>query len=50
VPVNPGPHVIDAGANPPTIGEATVLVADVEASNGILHVIDRVLLPQELPD
>jgi uncharacterized surface protein with fasciclin (FAS1) repeats len=50
VPVNPGPHVIDAGANPPTIGEATVLVADVEAANGILHVIDRVLLPQELPE
>jgi uncharacterized surface protein with fasciclin (FAS1) repeats len=50
VPVNPGPHEIDAGANPPTIGEATVLVADVEASNGVLHVIDRVLLPQELPE
>jgi uncharacterized surface protein with fasciclin (FAS1) repeats len=50
VPVNPGPHEIDADANPPTIGEATVLVADVEASNGVLHVIDRLLLPQELPD
>jgi uncharacterized surface protein with fasciclin (FAS1) repeats len=50
VPVNPGPHAIDAGANPPTIGQATVLVADVEASNGVLHVIDRVLLPKELPD
>jgi hypothetical protein len=47
---NPGPHVIDAAANPPTIGGATVLVADIEASNGVLHVIDRVLLPQELPE
>jgi uncharacterized surface protein with fasciclin (FAS1) repeats len=50
VPVNPGPHDIDSSANPPTIGEATVLVADVEASNGVLHVIDRVLLPEELPE
>ncbi len=47
---NPGPHAIEASANPPTIGGATVLVADVEASNGVLHVIDRVLLPQELPE
>jgi len=47
---NPGPHSIDAAANPPTIGGASVLVADVEASNGVLHVIDRVLLPQELPE
>lgn len=47
---NPGPHAIDAEANPPTIGGATVLVGDVEASNGVLHVIDRVLLPQTLPD
>ena len=27
------------------IGEATVTTADVEASNGIIHVIDKVLLP-----
>lgn len=50
VAANPGPHAIKASANPPTIGGATVLVADVEASNGVLHVIDRVLLPRELPD
>jgi uncharacterized surface protein with fasciclin (FAS1) repeats len=47
---NPGPHAIDAAASPPTIGGAEVLVADVEASNGVLHVIDRVLLPQTLPN
>jgi len=47
---NPGPHAIDASANPPTIGGARVLVADVEASNGVLHVIDRVLLSRELPE
>lgn len=27
------------------VGEATVVQADVEASNGVIHVIDRVLLP-----
>ena len=27
------------------IGEATVTTADVEASNGIIHVIDKILLP-----
>ena len=47
---NPGPHAIDAEANPPTIGGATILVGDVEASNGVLHVIDRVLLPETLPE
>jgi len=26
---------------------ATVIVADVEASNGVIHVIDRVILPKE---
>ena len=29
-----------------SIGEATVLIADIEASNGIIHVIDSVLIPQ----
>jgi uncharacterized surface protein with fasciclin (FAS1) repeats len=28
-----------------TIDEATVVTADIEASNGVIHVIDKVLLP-----
>jgi uncharacterized surface protein with fasciclin (FAS1) repeats len=48
--VNPGPHAIDAAATPPTIGGAEILVADIEAANGVLHVIDQVLIPQTLPD
>jgi uncharacterized surface protein with fasciclin (FAS1) repeats len=48
--VNPGPHAIDAAANSPTIGGAEILVADIEAANGVLHVIDRVLLPETLPE
>ena len=27
------------------VGDATVVSADIEASNGLIHVIDRVLLP-----
>jgi len=30
------------------VGEATVLKADIEASNGIIHVIDAVLLPKDI--
>ncbi len=28
-----------------TVGNATVTTADIEASNGVIHVIDKVLLP-----
>jgi len=30
-----------------TIGNASVTTADIEASNGVIHVIDKVLLPQD---
>ena len=30
-----------------TVDGATVVAADVEASNGVIHVIDRVLLPKQ---
>jgi len=32
------------------VAAANVLIADVEASNGVVHVIDQVLLPQEVID
>ncbi len=38
-------HVEDA-----TDANATVVIPDVEASNGVVHVIDKVLLPQEVLD
>lgn len=38
-------HVEDA-----TDTNATVTTADVEASNGVVHIIDKVLLPQEVLD
>ncbi len=34
----------------PTEVDAKVVIADVEASNGIVHVIDKVLLPQAIID
>lgn len=36
---------IRAGGGGVQIGEGKVVVADVKASNGVIHVIDRVLLP-----
>jgi uncharacterized surface protein with fasciclin (FAS1) repeats len=28
------------------IDEATVVAADIDASNGVIHVIDKVIIPQ----
>ena len=38
-------HVVDATAD-----NATVVIEDVDASNGVVHVINKVLLPQEAVD
>jgi uncharacterized surface protein with fasciclin (FAS1) repeats len=38
-----GPQPVDATATPPTIGGAGLLVLDIEAANGVLHVIDAVM-------
>ncbi len=42
--VNGEPLVIDA-TDGVKVGTATVTTADIEASNGVIHVIDSVLLP-----
>jgi len=43
--LNNGVHIDDDTAT-----NASVVLADVEASNGVVHVIDKVLLPQEVLD
>lgn len=32
------------------INEAKIIIADIKAENGIIHVIDDVLIPEEMPD
>ena len=46
--VEPGPHAVDATTDPITIGGAKLLLADVVASNGVIQVIDKVLIPVAL--
>lgn len=43
-----GQQVAIALGEPVRINEAAVLVADIEADNGVVHVIDRVLMPPNL--
>jgi len=38
---------IAAGASGVSIGDAKVTKADLKASNGVIHVIDTVLIPKE---
>ena len=43
---NDGPTLID---NEPDLINPSLIATDIDASNGIVHVIDRVLLPVDLP-
>ncbi len=36
---------IDATASPANVGGARLIGADIEATNGVIHVVDRVILP-----
>ena len=38
---------VDATGEAPTINGATIVATDVEASNGVIHVIDAVILPPQ---
>ncbi len=40
-----GTLTVSINGNTVMIGDATVVMADVEASNGVIHAIDTVLLP-----
>ncbi|MEM6761112.1 MAG: fasciclin domain-containing protein [Pseudomonadota bacterium] len=43
--VNGAELVVDGTGDGVMVGDANVTAADVEASNGVIHVIDKVLLP-----
>ncbi|MGQ7791619.1 fasciclin domain-containing protein [Faunimonas sp. B44] len=45
--VNGKPLAISAEGGTVTVNDATVVSADVEASNGVIHVVDKVILPPE---
>jgi uncharacterized surface protein with fasciclin (FAS1) repeats len=38
---------IDASANGVKVGDANVIATDIVATNGVIHVIDAVLLPPD---
>lgn len=38
---------VDAMSGGVMINDATVTATDIEASNGVIHVIDRVILPPQ---
>ena len=44
--VQGGVVTIHAGDNGVTVNDAKVVATDIETSNGVIHVIDTVLLPQ----
>ncbi len=39
---------VDVAATPPTIGGEGIIVTDIHATNGVVHVIDGVLIPPSL--
>ena len=43
--VNGADVTIDATGDAPTINGATIVTTDVETSNGVIHIIDAVILP-----
>lgn len=47
-----GSYTVDLSGEAPMIGDATVVQPDVEASNGVIHAIDTVIVPEgvELPE
>ncbi len=46
--VEGSPVNVQVANNQVRVNDATVISADVKASNGVIHVIDRVILPPDL--
>lgn len=47
--VEGSPLMLDGSGETPMVDGANIVQADVMASNGVLHVIDKVLLPKDVP-
>lgn len=47
--VEGSPLMLDGSGATPMVDGATIIQADVMASNGVLHVVDKVLLPKDVP-
>ena len=47
--VEGSPLMLDGSGVTPMVDGATIIQADVMATNGVLHVVDKVLLPKDLP-
>lgn len=47
--VEGSPLMLDGSGATPMVDGATITQADVMASNGVLHVVDKVLLPKDVP-
>lgn len=41
--------VVTSSTNPVEVGDAQIISTDMETDNGVIHVINRVLLPASLP-
>ncbi len=47
--VEGSPLLLDGSGTTPMVDGATITQTDVMASNGVLHVVDKVLMPKDLP-
>lgn len=47
--VEGSPLLLDGSGTTPMVDDAAIVQADVMASNGVLHVVDKVLLPKDVP-
>jgi len=48
--VEGSPLMLDGSGETPMVDGANIVQADVMATNGVLHVVDKVLLPKDIPD